>query len=107
MARPSGGISSSRGLSVDELTPQIAERLGLPPDAEGVIIARVRPGSPAANAELQRGDVIQEVAIQEVARQPVRTVSEFRAAVGRAGDEPVLLLIVRDGNPLFIVVEAS
>ena len=102
MARPSGGTSSLRGLSVDELTPQIGERLGLPPDAEGVIIAGVRPGSPATQAGLQRGDVI-----QEVARQPVRTVSEFRQAVGQAGDKPVLLLIVREGNPLFIVVEAS
>ena len=101
-ARPRGATSSSRGLSVDELTPQIAERLGLAPDTEGVIVAGVRPGSPEAQAGLQRGDVI-----QEVARQPVRTVSEFRQAVGQAGDEPVLLLIVREGNPLFIVVEAS
>ncbi len=101
-ARPRGATSSSRGLSVDELTPRIAERLGLAPDTEGVIISGVKPGSPAAQAGLQRGDVI-----QEVARRSLRTVSEFRQAVGEAGDEPVLLLVVRDGNPLFMVVEAS
>ncbi len=98
---PAGGTSSLRGLSADELTPAIARRLGLPADAQGVVIAGVRPGSAAAEAGLRRGDVI-----EEVARQPVRSVSEFRDAIRQAGDEPVLLLIVREGNPLFIVVEA-
>ena len=97
-ARPTNSL---RGLSVDELTPAVARGLGLPADAQGVLTAGVRPGSAAAEAGLRRGDVI-----EEVARQPVRSVSEFRWAVRQAGDEPVLLLIVREGNPLFIVVEA-
>lgn len=97
-----GSRSSLRGLSVDELTSSIAARLGLPSGVTGVIIAGVRPNSPAAQAGLRRGDVI-----GEVARRAVRSVAEFHEAVRQAGGEPVLMLMVRDGNPRFVVIEES
>jgi serine protease Do len=98
------GVSESNGspllgLTVDELTPQIARQLGLPEDARGVLIVEVDPGSMSADAGLARGDVI-----QEVNRQPVVSVSEFRRAVSQAGDEPILLLVNRRGNTLFTIV---
>jgi len=48
------------GLSVEELTPQVAETLGLG-DKRGVIITDVEPGSPAARAGLQKNMIITTV----------------------------------------------
>jgi serine protease Do len=87
------------GVAVDELTPQVARQLGLAGDVRGVLIVEVDPGSAAADAGLARGDVI-----QEVNRQPVASVGEFRRAVSQAGDKPILLLVNRRGNTLFIIV---
>ena len=48
------------GLSVEELTPQLAETLGLG-DKRGVIINEVEEGSPAARARLQKNMIITTV----------------------------------------------
>ncbi len=96
----SGAPSALQGLSVGNLTPSIAEQLGLKPGAKGVIVSGVTSGSAADEAGLQRGDVI-----EEVARKPVASVAEFQAAVRQAGSGPVLLLVNRGSNPLFVVVE--
>ena len=60
------------------LTPQLAERAGLPKDAHGLVVQDVDPDGRAADAGIQSGDVI-----REVNRQPVQTVDELRAAVKR------------------------
>lgn len=85
------------GVGVEELTPQIAEKLGV--SGAGVVVNQVSPGSTAAEAGLQRGDVIQEVDRQEVA-----TVDEFEDAIEGAGDS-VLLLVTGRGGSHFVVVE--
>jgi serine protease Do len=100
--RSAGGRPSAalQGLSVDELTPQIAKQLGLPPKTFGVVVTGVEPGSPAEEATLRRGDVI-----QEVGHKPVHNVQEFINAVDQLGKQSVLLLINRGGNTLYIVLE--
>lgn len=96
-----GALSAAlQGISVDELTPQIARQLGLPPKIQGVVVTSVQPGSAAAEADLRRGDVI-----QEVNRKPVHSVSEFSNAISLLGKQNVLLLINRGGNTLYVVVE--
>ena len=62
----------------------------------------VSPDSPAADAELRRGDVI-----EEVNRQPVDSVSEYRKALRRAGNQSLVLLVDRNGNTTFVVVEPA
>ncbi len=96
----SGRMSALEGVDVDELTPQVARQLGLPPQTFGVVITAVRPGSPADEAGLRRGDVI-----QEVNRRAVNSVSTFEQAVRAAGSDPVLLLVNRGGSTRFVVVE--
>src|ERR1051325_6665982 len=59
------------GLDVRPVTPEIARQLNLP-SPEGVVVARVEDGSPAAEAGVQRGDVI-----REINRQRVRTMADF------------------------------
>ncbi len=46
------------GILGSTVTPQLATQLGLPTGTTGVAVAQVEPGSPAAQAGLQQGDVI-------------------------------------------------
>jgi serine protease Do len=88
------------GISVTDLDSQTARQLGMDND-EGVLITRVKVGSPAEDAGLARGDVI-----LEINRQPVQDVNQYRKMVSNArpGDT-LLFLIFRRGGSLFIPVE--
>jgi serine protease Do len=90
------------GVAITELTPDIVEHLELPAGTKGVVIADVEDGSPAAEAGLQSGDVI-----QEVNRKPVRTVSEFQAQLSRRGSDPLLFLVNRDGRTMFVAIKGK
>jgi serine protease Do len=96
-----GQDGALEGVTVDELTPEVAQRLRLDADIQGVVVTRVRPNSPAAEAGLTPGDVI-----QEVARQPVSSVAEFRSAMGSIEQgEAVLLLVHSRRGSHFVVIE--
>jgi serine protease Do len=86
------------GISVQSLSPEIARQLKVPADATGVVVTKVDPSSAAADAGLQRGDVI-----QEVNRKPVHNASEFEAAMKNSKDQ-TLLLVNHQGNTLYIAV---
>jgi serine protease Do len=89
------------GVSVDDLSPQVAKRLGLDPDITGVVVTRVQPDSAAADAGLSSGDVV-----QEVNRKPVTSVAEFRSAMGAiAKGDSVMLLVYSRGGSHFVVIE--
>jgi serine protease Do len=95
----SGG--ALEGVTVDNITPQVAQRLELEPGVEGVVVTRVSPNSPAAEAGLTTGDVI-----EEVNRQPVASTSEFRSAMGAVEeDEAVMLLVHSRRGSHFVVIE--
>lgn len=84
------------GMAVQNITPEIAKGLGLKSDS-GVVVASVVPGSPAANADIRSGDVI-----QQVDKKPVKDVEDFKQKIENARDqEPILLLIQRGENTLF------
>jgi Do/DeqQ family serine protease len=87
------------GVSVATLTPETASRLGASKNARGVVVENVSPDGRAAGAGIQAGDII-----EEVNRQPVQTVDELRAAVKKATDRPLLLLVSRRGSSLFVSV---
>ena len=92
-------IHPSLGVTVQNLTPQIARELGLKKSA-GVVVTGVEPGSPAAEAMIQVGDVI-----QAVNRKPVKNVDDFVKTVEKAkGGGSLLLLVQRGANSLFAAV---
>jgi serine protease Do len=90
--------SALEGVSVENLSSQIAQGLGLSANVAGVVVTEVNPDSPAANAGLQRGDVI-----QEVNRHAVKNAAEFEAAV-RNSKQGTLLLVNRDGHTTYVAV---
>lgn len=88
------------GLTVQSVTPQIAESLGLD-RAEGVVVSGVEPGSPGDQAGLRRGDVI-----LEIDRKPVRSLANYRKAIGETKKGKGILFLVRRGeNTLFLALK--
>ena len=91
------------GLEVIELTKEIAQQLGLKRDEKGVVVVRVGPGSPAEEAKLRKGDVI-----QEVDNKKVTTLNDFnKIASNVKPGETVLLFINRGGQKFYAVIKAS
>ena len=87
------------GITVEALTPEVAERLGLGRGTHGIVVTDVDPSGPAAEAGIEANDVI-----LQVNRQPVNNAAEFRAALQRSGSQPALLLVSRSGQDLFLAV---
>jgi serine protease Do len=90
--------SDELGLTVQTLTPQLAEQFGGQP-GEGVLVTEVKPGSIAATAGIEPGTVI-----LQVNRQWVKTVGEFQQAVKAGRDAGRVLLLVRKDNMQRFVV---
>jgi serine protease Do len=90
------------GIAVAPLTPELAERARASKNAHGLLVQDVDPDGRAAAAGIQAGDII-----QEVNRQPVKSVDELKAALKKTSDRPSLLLIQRQGNDLFMTVRPS
>ena len=88
------------GIGVQELTPTLAERMGLDDETDGVVVTQVRRGSKAAAAGLRRGDLIAAVQGQDVTSIP-----ELREALDDAqGRGAIRLAVVRGGMRMYVVV---
>jgi Do/DeqQ family serine protease len=100
--QPSGGGGSGRGklgITAAPLTPDIAAQIGVPRGTQGVVVEDVDPAGPAAQAGIERGDVI-----QEVNRQPVKSLADVQGALSKSGDRAPLLLVNRQGQTVFVPV---
>ncbi len=85
--------SEQLGLRVQELTAELADKLGYE-DERGVIVAQVESGSRAARAKLHRGDLI-----IEVNRRQIESVSDYEDAL--AESEGTVLMLVLDARQKF------
>jgi serine protease Do len=90
------------GVSLETLTPAFAQQLGVSRTMKGVVVRRVDPGSAAAEAGLESGDVI-----LEVNRQPVTTVEQLRRNITSANMDSTILLVNRDGRTRYLVVSSK
>ena len=80
------------GVNAQTITPLLAEALGLPVDA-GVILSDVAPGSPAAKAGLQPGDIV-----LTLDGKPMENGRQFRINVYARGVGEQVALDVRRGE---------
>jgi serine protease Do len=94
------------GIALDNLTPEMSRRLGVPRDVDGAIVIDIDPAGPAAQARqpLEVGDVI-----LEVNRQPVRSAAEAKRALDAVGrGRSAMLLIWRQsqggGQRIFLTI---
>ena len=90
------------GLTLQPLTAETASRYGLDADDQGLLVTRVDPLGSAANAGIRQGDLI-----QEVNRQPVKTATEFSAAVQQSGAKPALVLLKRRNAVIYTTLKAN
>jgi serine protease Do len=97
-----GRGGSLLGLEVRPITPEVARQLNLR-GSDGVVVARVEDGSPAAEAGVQRGDVI-----REVNRQKVRSLADYERLTKdvKEGDR-LTLLLQRGPMSLFVAFVAG
>jgi serine protease Do len=101
--REQGGDSNALdGVELSDLTPEILGELRLPARTLGVVVTNVDPESPAAEAGLQRGDVI-----QSINRKPVDSVEHAQQLLANSARQSTLLLVNRGGQTMFVVVEAK
>lgn len=87
------------GLTVQSLTPDVAEQFGVAA-GEGVLVTAVARGSIAAQAGIRPGAIV-----LQVNRKAVKTASEFKQAVdASSADKSVLLLVRQDDVQQYVVL---
>ncbi len=91
------------GLKIGELTQERRQQLQLADEVHGVVITDVEPDSPAANADLSVGDVIEKLGAVEVS-SPEEFGEALNAAKGSSG---VPVLVRRGDAPRFVFLKLS
>jgi serine protease Do len=91
------------GLGLQDLNPDIRSQIQAPNDVNGAVVARVQPGSPADNAGLATGDVIEQVNHQNV--KSAADVKEALSKIPPAQD--ALVLIWGNGGSTFRVMHSG
>jgi serine protease Do len=92
------------GLEVQDLTPEVAEKLGYKGDAKGAVISRVDRDGPAAAAGLRAGMVI-----TRVDKQPVESAQALRDKLSAAALDKGVLLQVQSpqGGTDYVLLKTS
>lgn len=82
------------GVVIQDLTSDLSQAFNLGENQRGVVVAQVQPGSAAAKAGIEAGDVV-----ISIDGRPVESAAEMRNAIGshRIGDK-VKLTLLRDGS---------
>jgi serine protease Do len=92
------GDSPLASIHVEEVTPERARQLDLPPNVRGVLVTDVDPDS--GMAELQKGDVI-----EEINQQPVTSISDYKKiAQSLDPNQPQVLSVCRHRSRSFLVL---
>ena len=90
------------GLTISDMTDELREQLGLPGDAEGLVVGEVAEDSEAFEKGLRAGDIIIEAGQEKVTS--VRDLEERVEGAKDAGRKSLLLLVRRAGDPRFVAL---
>jgi serine protease Do len=85
-------LSKNLGLTVQDITPEIAQRLGIE-NTKGVVVTGVADGSPADDAGFDEGDII-----RQINRRPVSGMAEFTKMAARFKTDKTTLFLVERGD---------
>lgn len=96
---PTSEVASQLGMTVETLTAEHAESMGLDVKT-GVVVVEVDADGVAAEAGVRQGDII-----LEVNRQPIRHVHDYTNVIEQTADATVLLLIERGEITLYVALQ--
>jgi serine protease Do len=97
---PQQEASSGFGMSLSNITPDVARRLRLNADTRGAVVVDVDQGSPAARSGIMEGDVI-----TRVGRASISSVADASRELARVpSGGTVILRILRNGQDTAVVV---
>jgi serine protease Do len=105
VSQAEGQGESGVGLKLQSLTPALRDNFDLPRGTQGAVVVGVEPNSPADQAGIQPGDLVEQVNRTKV--ENPHQVSEALAAARKEGKKSVALDIRRNGQDQFVVVELS
>jgi serine protease Do len=98
---PQNEATAGFGMSLSNITTDVARRLRLQDDTRGALIVDVDQGSPAARGGLQPGDVI-----IDVNRQPVANAAEAQRELAKVGSgRSASLVVIHQGQERFAIVK--
>ncbi len=86
-------VTQKLGIEVENLNPELARQLGYSTSEEGVVITKVKPGSPGGMAGLRPGFLV-----QAVNHKKVSNISDYEAAVSESSQNKRVLLLIRHGK---------
>ena len=84
-------------MTVQEITPEIAQHLGLS-IKKGLIVADVQEGTAAEEVGIQPQDII-----LQVNKVKVTTLKEYQKEIAKAGENGSILLLIKRGKATFFV----
>lgn len=88
------------GMTAADITRAVMNQLGIEKDERGVVVVKIEPDSPAEDAGLKKGDLV-----QEVDRQKVGNLNEFNKAAAKVKpNDSVLLFVNRNGKKFYIAL---
>ncbi len=91
------------GIGLADLTPDVRQQIEAPETVKGAVIQNVRPGSPADNAGLRKGDII-----ISVNRKPTASASDVAQQLsGVPAGQDALVLVWSNGGSTFRVLHPS
>jgi serine protease Do len=92
-----GDGKTSFGMSVQDITPQIARQLGIPV-SKGVIVTDVEEGSPTDEVGIQPRDII-----LQVNKVNVGSLKDYQREIEKAAAKSSILLLIKRGKTTYYV----
>jgi serine protease Do len=86
-------ISQKLGIEVENLNAELSRQLGYTTGDEGVVVTKVKPGSPAAMAGIRPGFLIQAINHKKIVN-----TSDYEAALNETSQNKRVLLLARNGK---------
>jgi serine protease Do len=97
-----GAVQDRMGMTVKELTPELAAQIGIK-ETTGVVVAAVKPGSVSEEAGIAAGDVIKEINGTKIS-----SAADFAKAVSAHKKGEIMRLLLRRGdNSLFVAIKVE
>ena len=93
------------GMAVGTLNDELREKYKIAKDVDGIVVLSVDADTNAAEKGMQEGDVI-----TDAGQKAVRSVDDFQVqidATAEAGRQSLLVLVRRDGQPRFVVLNVE